>query len=852
MRRRSTLRARIAAGGCCCALLTLVALPLAPTPARADCFLSGSTITCTAPGTGGYSDGGGDNLTLTVQPGTTVVDDGFSAILLRNRNTITNNGTITAGDAAAGIFVSDNNTIRNNGIITAGADGAGIVGNDGNSIINAGSITIGDGFGGFGIASGFDNTITNSGTITVGQGATAIAASANSILPSFNSVTNSGGIQVGAFGIGIEVTGNHRVLNSGTIVGGQFVTGIIGEGSHNIVTNTGTIAVGNTGTGVQFFDDSNTLYNYGAIKAFGNGFSIEACGCSATNNNFKNMSGGTLDGYFSIDGSGNTVSNSGLITITDPTAPLIGYPTFLIANTNLSGAGNSFVQTSTGTLALRMNSAGTIDNLSADSITAHGTLKVVIQPQLFQNTSLSNTAVGLTPYGALTLGNTITSGFDHYDASSPFFAVTPIYDTGNASSYTGLSVQLDRIPFGSVPGASTNQRAVGDALEPGYSPNLDPSSARGQFYINLLMASSVNVLDQLSGAGTAAAQGAAFGATGLFSDTTMQQGLAWLTGTGDGGGFGAPLGYATAAKPDDRPGYDAFAAMRPRPPEPPVWRAWALGFGSTRSIDGDSSLGTADQSLQTAGGAMGVERAYGGDLLLGFAAGGSGSRFSTPSLSTSGTVDGGHIGAYAVTRWGDIYAAATLNYARFDNRTDRTITGIGPTETAHGSFVSDELGGRFEIGWRRRIASYRVTPFVAIEPAALWQHAYSETSTTAAGGAGMLGLSYAARETTSLPTFLGAQLDTEYRVGGNIVRPFVRAAWVHEFRPQRQVEATFITIPAASFTVDGARPASDAARISGGATWSIDASKALFARVDTEFSGSGAMVAGTAGARMTW
>ena len=145
-----------------------------------------------------------------------------------------------------------------------------------------------------------------------------------------------------------------------------------------------------------------------------------------------------------------------------------------------------------------------------------------------------------------------------------------------------------------------------------------------------------------------------------------------------------------------------------------------------------------------------------------------------------------------------------------------------------------------------------MTPFVAIEPAALWQQAYTESSTTAGGGAGTLGLSYAARETTSLPTFVGAQLDGQYLVRGQTVRPFVRAAWVHEFMPQRQIEATFISIPAASFTVDGTRPASDAARISGGATWAIDASKALFARVDTEFSGSSTMVAGTAGARVTW
>ena len=298
-----------------------------------------------------------------------------------------------------------------------------------------------------------------------------------------------------------------------------------------------------------------------------------------------------------------------------------------------------------------------------------------------------------------------------------------------------------------------------------------------------------------------------------------------------------------------KPGYDAFAAMR-RAPAEKVWRAWGLGFGSTRSIDGSS--GTSRQTMQSAGGAFGVERRFGSDLLLGFAAGGSNSHFSVSSLSTSGTIDGGHVGVYLAKRWDDVYALATVNYARLDNTTDRTISGVGTTENAHGRFSSDQVAGRFELGWRRRIAGYAVTPFVAVEPAALWQQAYTESSTTAGGGAGVLGLSYAGRETTSLPTFVGAQLDTQYMVGGQTVRPFVRAAWVHEFMTERQVEATFVSIPASSFTVDGARPAGDAARVSGGLTWTVDATKAVFARVDSEFSGSGVMVAGTAGARMTW
>ncbi|MFN3656117.1 MAG: autotransporter domain-containing protein [Pseudolabrys sp.] len=809
--------------------------------------MTGSTITCSPPGTGGYSDPAGDNLTLNVQTGTTVVDNGFAAIELRDFNTITNNGTISAGDNAAGIYVDDDNTIRNNGTITAGADGVGISADDRNSITNAGSITVGDGFGGYGIAVGFDSTVFNSGTITVGEGATGIAAGANTALPATDSVTNSGTITVGDFGAGIYVIENHRVLNSGTITGGQSAYGIRTD-SNNVITNTGTITVGASGTGVEFGLDNNTLYNYGTIKATGGGFSVTSCNCT-TGNAFNNMSGGTLDGYINVDGVGNTLTNSGLVTITDPATALIGYPTFLFANTSTAGAGNSFVQTASGTLALRMDNAGTIDNLSADAITARGTLKVVIQPQLYQNTTFSGTAVGLTPYGAGTLGNTITSGFDKYTASSPFFTVTPIYDTGDASSYESLSIQLDRIPFGRVPGMTPNQAAVGNALEAGYSPTLTGSLAT--FYANLFAASSGAVFDQLSGQGTSAAQDASFSAGALFGNAMFQQGLAWLTGSG-GAANGISLGYAQ--EPRSRlAGHDAFAAMRPRAAEPARWRAWALGFGGMGNIDGESSTGSADQTTRTYGGAFGVDRQLADDLLIGVAAGGTGSHFSVSSLSTSGDVNGGHVGVYAIKAFGPSYLAATVSYARLDNRTERTITGVGPTETATGRFDSDQLSGRLEFGRRYGYATYTLTPFMAIEPAVVWQKAYSETSTVTGGGSGTLGLSYAANTVTSLPLFVGAQIDTRRALSnGAVFSPSLRAAWVHEFKPDRTIEASFVSVPSPSFTVDGARAARDALRVEAGGTLALNRSTALFAKLDGELASRSRMASATGGAKLTW
>ncbi len=143
-----------------------------------------------------------------------------------------------------------------------------------------------------------------------------------------------------------------------------------------------------------------------------------------------------------------------------------------------------------------------------------------------------------------------------------------------------------------------------------------------------------------------------------------------------------------------------------------------------------------------------------------------------PDRSTKGHLTGGHLGVYGLKTWGATYLAASANYARFDNSTTRTIAGVGPTENAAGNFASDQLSARLELGWKRAFANYTLTPFVAIEPAALWSHGYTETSTTVGGAPGVLGLSFAPRTTTSLPTFLGVQADTRIVfANGAVVTP---------------------------------------------------------------------------------
>ena len=74
------------------------------------------------------------------------------------------------------------------------------------------------------------------------------------------------------------------------------------------------------------------------------------------------------------------------------------------------------------------------------------------------------------------------------------------------------------------------------------------------------------------------------------------------------------------------------------------------------------------------------------------------------------------------------------------------------------------------------------------------------SSVTATGQPGVFALNYQAQNTTSLPTFLGAQFDVGTQLDGRPFSAWLRAAWVHEFNTYRGVTAGFAVLPGTSFS----------------------------------------------------
>lgn len=333
----------------------------------------------------------------------------------------------------------------------------------------------------------------------------------------------------------------------------------------------------------------------------------------------------------------------------------------------------------------------------------------------------------------------------------------------------------------------------------------------------------------------------------------MQQGAFWRGGDEldpIGTAFG-PSALSYASDPSQPAVYKAL----PKAPvyQPRLWRAWMTGFDATWKLDGEQAIGSAGLSHRTAGGAGGFDYQVNPGLLVGLALGGTASSFSVPDRATSGTVDGAHLGGYGVATLGSLYWTGAASFAAFDDRINRTIAGIGPAELANGRFTSSLFSARFETGNKWSFGSVALTPFAAVQVSELWQRGFSESSTALGGVPGVEALNVAAQAVTSVPTFVGAQLDTRIVLfNGAVWSPYLRASWVHEFNPTRNLTATFETLPLATFTVDGPRAARDAGRIEVGSKLSIARNAWLYGSFDGEFSSRSQMYAGKGGIKVSW
>jgi uncharacterized protein with beta-barrel porin domain len=236
------------------------------------------------------------------------------------------------------------------------------------------------------------------------------------------------------------------------------------------------------------------------------------------------------------------------------------------------------------------------------------------------------------------------------------------------------------------------------------------------------------------------------------------------------------------------------------------------------------------------------------DTLLGFAVAGGGTSFTLANGLGSGSSDLFQAGAFGRHNFGPAYISAALGYGWHDVTTNRTVALAG-VDQLQGRFKAETFSARFEGGYRFATPMVGITPYAAAQVISFNLPAYAEQ--VLAGGS-LFALNYAAQTTTATRTELGLRSDKSFAMQDAVLTLRGRAAWAHDYNPDRAVTATFQALPGASFVVNGARPDPDAALVSAGAEMKWLNGFSLAATFEGEFSNVTRSYAGKGVVRYAW
>jgi uncharacterized protein with beta-barrel porin domain len=512
-----------------------------------------------------------------------------------------------------------------------------------------------------------------------------------------------------------------------------------------------------------------------------------------TNSTMTVNSGGTLGGTGTV---GSVTVNSG-----GTFAPGSG-----AAGTSMTVGGNLAFQA--GTLYLVQ-----VNPSAASSTSVGGTATLTgatVNAQFASGSYLSKQYTILTATGGL--GGTSFAGLTNFNLPAGF---TDSLSYGGGSVFLNLTATLGALPG---TGLNGNQQSVASALNNFFnSGGALPPNFVGIF--GLTGSHLATALSQVSGEAATGAQQTTFQAMNQFMGVMNDP---FIAGRGDpvsaGGRANAfadeSLAYAARGQGGSKAERDAYAAIYTKaPPLGPSfeqgWSVWAAGFGGSQTTDGDAAVGSNNTSSSIYGTAVGADYRVSPDTLAGFALAGGGTNFSVNGLG-SGRSDLFQAGAFVRHNLGAAYLTGALAYGWQDITTDRVVTAAG-LDHLRAEFNANAWSGRIEGGYRfvaPWVGGVGITPYAAGQFTTFDLPAYAEQ---AISGTPNFVLNYASKSVTDPRSELGLRTDRSFAVENGILTLRGRFAWAHDFNPDRNVLATFQILPGASFVVNGAALAPDAA-----------------------------------------
>jgi uncharacterized protein with beta-barrel porin domain len=307
--------------------------------------------------------------------------------------------------------------------------------------------------------------------------------------------------------------------------------------------------------------------------------------------------------------------------------------------------------------------------------------------------------------------------------------------------------------------------------------------------------------------------------------------------------------YASNGRPRSKSERDAYAAVYTKaPPLAPFegrWSVWASGFGGSQTTDGNAAVESNSVTSRLAAGAVGADYRFSPFTIAGFALAGGGTNFSLANGLGSGRSDLFQAGAFVRHNIGPAYISAALAYGWQDVTTNRMVT-IAGLDQLQARFNANARSGRVEGGYRfvtPWAGGFGITPYAAGQFTAFGLPAYAEQAVL---GTNAFALTYGSKSVTDPRSELGVRTDKSFAMQGSILTLRGRFAWAHDFNTDRNIGATFQTLPGASFVVNGAAQARDSALTTASAEvkwmngWSTAATfEGEFSNVSRSYAGKG-------------
>jgi autotransporter-associated beta strand protein len=422
------------------------------------------------------------------------------------------------------------------------------------------------------------------------------------------------------------------------------------------------------------------------------------------------------------------------------------------------------------------------------TFTTPSTYLVQVSPTAAASTSVTGTAIlgGATVAANFAPGSYVAKQYTILTAGSRNGTFGSIV-TSNLSglfqttlSYDATDVFLNLSGSGKFLTSNVNQANVGNGI-------INSFTQTGSIPAAFALLSPTG-LSQVSGETAVGTQQATFSAMNQFMGVLLDPTVGALSG-------------ARAS--------DAFASMARKAPAEAFesrWGVWGAGFGGSQNTSGNAVVGSNNTASNIFGTAVGADYRFSPNTIAGFALAGGGTHFTVDN-GGSGNSDLFQAGAYVRHTQGAVFLAAALAYGWQDVTTNRTVTAFG-IDSLRADFKTNALSGRLEGGYKVATGIGDITPYAAGQFTTYRLPSYAEQT---AFGANTFALNYNGKDVTATRTELGLRGETAVPLTDATLMLRGRLAWAHDFNTDRNIQATFQSLPGSAFVVNGATPAADTA-----------------------------------------